>query len=122
MTLQEYLKQIGETEINTEVMEKVYDEYSDDLPEIVGKIITNAKEAVFLDGCRILSLEEILDASQDLDIDFKEKEMIPLIDCGDNDFVVYHFSEDSWSKFNIADETVFKKKHSLEELVKALVH
>ena len=44
--------------------------------------------------------------------------MIPLIDCSDNDFIVYHFDSKTWSKFNIIDECVFKEKESLDELLK----
>ena len=54
----------------------------------------------------------------DLHVSFRDKEIIPLIDCGENDFIVYHFMDKIWSKFNIIDETVFKKKNSLEELLK----
>ena len=46
-----------------------------------------------------------------------DTEKIPLIDCGENDFIVYHFVDKIWSKFNIIDETVFKK-NSLKELLK----
>ena len=44
--------------------------------------------------------------------------MIPLADCGENDFIVYHFTDGSWSKFNIIDETEFKKRNALDEILK----
>lgn len=50
-------------------------------------------------------------------IAFKDKGIIPLVDCGENDFIVYHFKAKIWSKFNIIDETVFQKKR-FEELLK----
>ena len=66
---------------------------------------------------RILSYKEILNAEYDLHVDFKTKQMIPLADCGDNDFVVYHFDTHEWSKFNIIDEVTFKKRKTLAEVL-----
>lgn len=43
--------------------------------------------------------------------------MIPVIDCGENDFIVYHTAEGNWSKFNIIEECVFKKRATLGELL-----
>ena len=84
-----------------------------------GKLSQRAGESVFLDGgVRILSFDEIVAAKKDLHIEFKAKGMIPIVDCGENDFIVYHFNDNIWSKFNIVDESVFKKKKSIEELLK----
>ncbi len=49
----------------------------------------------------------------DLHVSFKDKEIIPLIDCGENDFIVYHFMDKIWSKFNIIDETVLRRRTAL---------
>ena len=37
------------------------------------------------------------------------------IDTGDNDFIVYHAEDDTWSKFNIIEECHFKVKKSFYE-------
>ena len=65
----------------------------------------------------ILSYAEIVDAEKQLHVAFKDKGMIPLIDCGENDFIVYHFEKEIWSKFNIVDETVFAKRNSVEDIL-----
>ena len=39
------------------------------------------------------------------------------MDCGENDFIVYHFKENYWSKFNIIDEVEFGKKETLREVL-----
>lgn len=118
MTGKEYLKSLVSIKVNKEISKKIISVYSDNLPEIVLKIASNAKEPIFLDDdSRILSYDEMIDAEQDLRVQFKEKGIIPLVDCGENDFIVYHFENKIWSKFNIVDETVFKKKDSLEELL-----
>ena len=80
--------------------------------------ISGSNKTVFLDdNIRILSFDEIINAEKELHVDFKSNQIIPLVDCGENDFIVYHFFDKIWSKFNIVDETVFKKKNSLQELL-----
>lgn len=115
----EYLKSLTGVEVSKNVSEMIASVYADNLPEVVLKIASNAKETLFLaDDNRILSFDEIINAEQDLHIDFKDKGIIPLIDCGENDFIVYHFEDNFWSKYNIVDETVFKKVDKLEEIFK----
>lgn len=119
MTGKEYLNSLAGVKLDKGKTDKVASIYSDDLPEILLKIVSSAQEPIFLDDdSRVLSYDEIVDAEKDLHVSFKEKGMIPLVDCGENDFIVYHFKNRIWAKFNIIDETVFKKKNSLEELLK----
>lgn len=119
MTKKEYLESILKKNIDDSKVGKVESLYGSKMPNIVRRIVSNIDETEFFDdGTRILSLNEILDAEKDLHINFSEMGMIPLADCGENDFIVYHFKDKTWSKFNIIDETVFKKKTDLSELLK----
>ncbi len=116
MNLKEYCQGLENVIINKEKSGRIFELYSDHLPEIIMKIISIAKETVFLDnGQRILSYNEIIDAEQDLHIPFREKGIIPIADCENNDFIVYNFKENYWSMYNISDETFFMKKASLNE-------
>ena len=118
MTKKGFLDKITSLAIDEDKLLKIFDIYSDQLPEVLCKIISNIDEAVFFDdGTRILSYSEILDAEKDLHIKFKAKGLIPISDYGDNDFIVYDFKNKIWAKFNIVDETLFKKRASLEELL-----
>lgn len=118
MTKKEYIQQLASVKINMEKVSKVANIYGKDLPEAVQEIVSASEESIFFDdNSRILAFDEILDAEQDLHVDFKAKGMIPLADCGENDFIVYNIGEKNWSKFNIVDEVSFKKKESLEELL-----
>ena len=93
--------------------------YNHKLPDEVAKIISSPSSISFSnDQYRILSYDEILNASNELKIDFNKYNIIPIIDCSDNDFIVYNFKTNSWSKFNISDETLFKQNKSLNELIK----
>ncbi len=119
MTKGEYIKTLASVKVDAEIVAKIENVYGATLPDVVKKIVSNAAETIFFDDdYRILSLGEIEDAENDLHVDFKAKGIIPLVDCGENDFIVYHFNDDIWSKFNIIDETVFKKQGSLDELLK----
>ncbi len=114
MTGKEYLRSLAGVKSDKKKTDKVESIYTVDLPEIILKIVSNAKEPIFLDDdSRVLSYDEIVDAEKDLHVAFKEKRMIPLVDCGENDFIVYHFEDRIWSKFDIIDETVFMKKIAL---------
>lgn len=114
-----YLEQLNEVAIDSEKVEKIQKIYKTKLPTIMEEIISRAAETVFLNNdCRMLSVEEIEDAEEDLHVDFKEKCIIPVADCGENDFVVYHFRDDYWSKFNIIEEIEFDKSDDLKDILK----
>ena len=118
MTNREYMDTLSVAQIDKAKVEMVCSTYGADFPNIVKKIISSADETVFLDnGYRRLSISEIIDAEKDLHVQFRKKGILPLMDCGENDFIVYHFVDNFWSYFNIVDENVFKKKYSLVELL-----
>ena len=119
MTKKEYIDQLPKKMIDAKKVEKVQSVYGAKFSETVKKIISNSDESIFFDDdYRILSYQEILDAESDLHVNFKDKGIIPIADCGENDFVVYHFIDNSWSKFNINDEVIFKRRATIEELLK----
>lgn len=115
----DYIKSIERYDIDSKKVEKIEKKYNANFPDIIKKIVSNSDESVFFeDDYRILALSEIEDAEQDLHVNFAAKGIIPIADCGENDFIVYHFNEGIWSKFNIIEETVFKKRNSFEEVLK----
>jgi len=119
MTKREYLEQISKKAIDSTKVKEIEDIYGISLPEIIQKIVSNNDETIFFDDdVRILSFAEIVDAKRDLHVDFKAKGIIPVVDCGENDFIVYHLKDHIWSKFNIIDEIAFKKKNDLSDLLK----
>ena len=66
---------------------------------------------------RLLTFQEIEHASEQLQVDFVGKHMIPVIDCFDNDFAVYCFDRQKWALYNIVDDTSFNARNSLKELI-----
>ena len=118
MTKSEYLNEVRYCDIEAETVEKIEKKYRCNLIEDLKRIVSfNADSIFFEDGCRSLSTEEILDADNDLHIDFSNRNIIPIIDCGENDFIVYHSANCNWSKFNVIDESVFKNRKTLDELL-----
>lgn len=76
-------------------------------------------EPIFFDDeefYRLLSIQELLDAEEDMNVGFEKIAIIPLIDCGDNDFVSFDSISSKWCKYNIAEEFEFSVKNSLREL------
>lgn len=118
MTRKEYLNKLEKVSINVEIVNCVEAVYGHTLPTVIKQMLSFSKESVFFDDeFRTLSLSEILDAQADLHVDFKALGLIPVIDCGENDFIVYYFNDDSWSKYNIIDELSFKKRALLKDLL-----
>lgn len=118
MTKQEFLLQAGSFSVDKNKIAKIKELYTGPLPEILEKIISNSNESVYFDdGVRILSYAEILDAKRDLQVDFTAKGIIPVADCGENDFIVYDYNNSEWGMFNIVDEIMFKKCSTLEDLI-----
>ena len=118
MTRKEYFDRLESVAVDKEKVGIVNELYGTELPEILQKIVSTADEPGFLgDGLRILSFDEVINAESYLHVDFKGKKVIPVADCGENDFVVYHFDDSTWSKFNITDEIVFKIRTSITDLV-----
>ena len=118
MNRKEFLHIIEKSKIEEETVSKIENQYRHQVPQVIKEIVSYSQDSVFFeDGYRTLSVSEILEASTDLHIDFVNQGMIPIIDCGENDFIVYHFEESLWSKFNIIDECTFKKRTSLTDLL-----
>lgn len=118
MKIEEYIKSLDSIKINDSAVKDVEERYKIKCPEILKKIISNAKEPVFLDDeIRILSLLEILNASRDLHVQFIKLGMIPFADCYDNDFIVY-CRDGKWAYFNITDEIKYDEVQEFYDLFK----
>ena len=64
---------------------------------------------------RIVSIDEILYAQENLGVNIKTLKLIPIIDCGDNDFICFNTNNNCWCKFNIVEEFCFLNKNSILE-------
>ena len=117
MTLATCIERIHATEIDSNVARTLSKVYGPNIPGVVEQIVTLFKTGGFVDGYRFLSLDEIEYADEDLHVNFKKRGIIPLIDCSDNDFIVYDYLSKKWMVFNIVEMVSFNKKASFDELL-----
>ena len=116
MNVNEYLTGLLRIEVDAGKISAIENIYGKIKSEYVVKIISGSAEAAFLANgsvLRVLSFEEIKDAGAD----FSSRHLLPLFDCGDNDFIVYHVLTDDWSKFNATERVIFKRKQLLTDLL-----
>lgn len=120
MNKQEFIENLHVNKIDGVKVKKIEDLYKCNISEEVKQIVSNCDETIFFDDddSRVLSFREIMDAEEDLHVEFIKKKMIPLFDCLDNDFVVYKTDTHMWMKFNIVDEIDYDEADSLEEIMK----
>lgn len=116
MNLSEYVKWLESKEINEPAVSEITRKYHCDLPTIIKKMLSSNEKTMFLsDERRILSYEEVLHAKEQLHVDFNSYEILPLIDCYDNNFIVYNHKNDEWNMFDIIDECIFDTKKNLTD-------
>lgn len=116
MNLCEYVKWVELQKVNESAVLKITMKYHCNLPVMIKKILSSNKKTLFLsEERRILSYEEVLNASDQLHVDFSLYSIIPLVDCYDNNFIVYNYKNNEWSMFNIIDECIFDTKKNLTD-------
>ena len=99
-------------------VEQLERQYGFPFPEIVAKVISRAAESIFFDDDgTILSFDEMVDAEADLHVSFSKLGLFSRADTGENDFIVYHAEDGSYSLFNIVDECAFRKRDSLDAML-----
>jgi len=121
MNLKEKLKELDNVQVDDSLISEIETLYEIELPDEIKKIISLNKDGIFYDDIELLrglSSDEILNASEDLSIEFVELYLIPLFDIGNNNFIVYNFEKKLWFKFNLVEEFVSEEAQSLLELLK----
>lgn len=117
MNKQDFLNSLNNIQVNNKKVSMVEETYEGKFSNVVNSILSSCDKPLFIDDTRLLTYNEILDADEDLGTNFIQQQLLPLFDCGDNDFIVYHITKESWSLYNIIDECVFKNVKSLDELL-----
>lgn len=117
MTRLDFLNGLDSQVTDNLTVEKVENKYHAQFPEVIQRLLSAASETIFFDDdYRLLSVDEIMDAEADLHVDFVNKKLLPLADCGENDFIVYQFDSESYARFNIVDECSFTQKKDFREV------
>jgi hypothetical protein len=116
MKLKEALNKVDDASIDQTSVSKVEGKYGAKLSPEARKLLSVSRNTTVLEDksiFRILSLAEILDASDDMAVDFVSQGLIPVIDVGDNDYITFDFRNQTWRMFNIVDEIAFDAKDSV---------
>ena len=118
MKIHDFINQVDNQSINMPFIEKLEHSYGIKLIEYVGKVLSMNPNGEFFksdDILKLLSHEEILKAPNELNVDFVGLKLIPILDTGDNDYIVFDIENNNWCKFNIVDSIKFKQLQSLGE-------
>lgn len=118
MTVSAYMKKVNAAKIDDDLVAKIAKVYNTKLPELVEKLITVSGTGEFVARYRFLSYSDIYYAEEDLGISLRKKKIVPIADCGDNDFLVFNAADNVWQMYNIVDEVGFSKTRELTDLLK----
>ncbi len=109
------VKAAAENKAVKEKLEAVYGEIVPD--EIVSILSLFSKPELFDENeSRTLSVNEVMHAEEDLQVPFKTNYLVPIVDIGNNDYIVYNGEKRVWCIYNILDEILYDESKSFEEL------
>ena len=103
--------------VNSSALAKIEAKYGAVANDEAKRVLASVKgSAVFFDDdgfYKLLSLDEIIDASDDMNVDFVAIGIIPIIDAGENDYISFDKNENAFCRFNIAEEFKYAKRNSI---------
>ena len=121
MDVKQYIDLIKNTDINDETVACVEELFGVTLNGDIRRTVSVVLDDYFIsEKCRVISSKEILRTEEFVGVDFKDLNMIPLIDCKDDDYIVFNFETQKYEMYNIYDEVSFREADGLEELLATL--
>jgi hypothetical protein len=102
---------------NDRYLKRIAEIYKDNLPSEIIELY-DITEGGFIqidehESWRILIPRDILDAPEELKVDFPLFRKLPIIDCKDNNFICYDFKSGMFQLYNIVDNIAFKNVKKL---------
>lgn len=118
MTREEFISELKNIEPNQETAQRLNYVYQMVVPTEIVKILSFYDSPEFFDEneSRTLYLKEVINAEEENDVPFKSAKLVPIVDLGDNDFIVYDGNKKIWCVYNIIDEILFSEGQSFEEV------
>ena len=123
LTVDEYFSLVNKTKIDNEKIKKIKNrlKISENIlfVDFVNKVISNSK-VIFFKGkndYRQVSFNEILSLKSDTNLQ-SNGDYLFLIDCMDNNFILYDINKKSYCMYNSDDEEPYKYSSNIKSFLK----
>ena len=120
MKINDFIVQLEKAKAEKNIFEQIARQYQIIDTDAPAVIFSLEKKGMFFDDknfIRLLSLDEVIKASEELHVDFINLSIIPIFDIMDNDFICYDYKSKTWCKYNIIDEVKYKTNSQLINLI-----
>jgi len=120
MKLRDALVKLDKVEIDKAAVSKIEALYKTKFSSELQKVISMNKDGVSYDEKSVyngLSTEAILNAYNDLYIDFVSLNLVPLFDIGDSEYIVYNTKKRCYALYDISDDDEYREASELLEYV-----
>jgi len=120
MRLRDALIRLDRVEIDKEAVSNIEALYKTKFSSELQKVISLNKDGVSYDDKSVfngLSANAILNAFNDLYIDFPALNLVPLFDIGDSEYIVYDLNKRCYALYDISDDDEYSQASNLLEYV-----
>jgi len=120
MRLRDAIAQLDRVEIDKAGTSEIEALYKTKLSGEVKKIISLNKDGVSYDDKSVfngLSVKAILNAYNDLYVDFVDLQLLPLFDIGDSEYIVYNLKKRCYAIYDISDDDEYSEESDLLKYV-----
>jgi len=120
MKLRDALAELDRVEIDNSIISEIEALYKTKLTTEVKKVISLNKDGVSYDDKSVfngLSADAILNAYNDLYVDFVGLQLLPLFDIGDNDYIVFNIKKRCYAIYDISDDDEYSEEYDLLKYV-----
>jgi hypothetical protein len=120
MRLRDALAGLDKVEIDKTCVSDIETLDQANLSTEVKKVISLNKDGVSYDDKSIfngLSANAILNAYNDLYVDFVGLQLLPLFDIGDNEYIVYNLAKRCYAIYDISDDDEYSEESDLLKYV-----
>jgi lambda repressor-like predicted transcriptional regulator len=116
MKLRDALAGLDNVEIDKAVISGIEALYKTKFSNEVQKVISLNKDGVSYDDKSVfngLSAKAILNAYNDLYIDFVSLQLVPLFDIGDSEYIVFNLKKRCYALYDISEDNVYSEESDL---------
>jgi len=120
MRLRDALARLDKVEIDKDSITEIEALYKTKLSGELKKVISLNKDGVSYDDKSVfngLSAKAILNAYNDLYVDFVSLQLLPLFEIGDSEYIVYNFAKRRYAIYDISDDDEYSEESDLLKYV-----